>query len=155
MSQAIAGHGALIAMELDPAKAPGSFTTIAELNGDITEPGYNRPETEVTPHQDTIDSYVIGRLGRDPVTFTINYIFTDSTHDASTGLQAKIQDNEFFGVQFLGPGGSPGVDEIIGSGFVTNFAITDPVREGARTAEVTIRLSKAQITDGVPVGQAA
>lgn len=155
MSQAIAGHGALIAIELDPAKSQGVFTTIAELNGDITEPGYNRPETEVTPHQDTIDSYVIGRLGRDAVTFTINYVFNDQTHDAQTGLQAKIQNNEFFGIQFLGPGGSPGSDEIIASGHVTNFAITDPVREGPRTAEVTIRLSKAQITDGVTVGQAA
>lgn len=161
MSQAIAGHGALIAMELDPDGAPGVFTTIAELNGDITEPGYNRPETEVTPHQDDIDSWVTGRLGRDPVTFSVNYIFDDPTHSSLDtagvgGLQQKIISNKFFGIQFLGPsaGAGPGVDEIIASGFVTNFAATDPVREGARTAEVTMRLSKAQIQDGVQVGQA-
>lgn len=162
MSQAIAGHGALIAMELDPDASPGIFTTIAELNGDITEPSYSRPETEVTPHQDTIDSWVIGSLRREPMTFSVNYIFDEPTHSSTGtggtgGLQAKIIANKFFGVQFLGPssGAGPGVDEIIASGFVTGFVATDPVREGPRTAEVTVRLSKAQIQEGVVVGQAA
>lgn len=154
MSQAIAGHGALIAIELDPTGSQGTFTTVAELNGDIQEPGYNRPETEVTPHQDTIDSWVTGRLGRDPVTFSVNFIHDNNTHDHLTGLENKIINNENFGIQFLGPGGTAGTDEIIASGFVTNLTITNPVREGARTAEVTIRLSKQQITDTVSVGQA-
>lgn len=153
MSQAVSGHGALIAIELD-ILTPGVFTTVAELNGDITWPGLNRPETETTPHQDTIDSWVTGRLGREALTFSINYIFDDETHDHLTGLQAKIIDNEFFGVRIRGPQGTSDTDEIIASGFVTNISHMDPVREGARSAQVTIRLSKRQKIDGVFVGEA-
>lgn len=151
MSQAVAGHGATIAMELDPVGAQGTFTTIAELNGDINEPGLTRPWTETTPHQDTIDSGVTGRLGREPLSFTVNYIFDDETHVA---LRDAIIDNLFTGFRIRGPGGSANVDEIIASGFVTSINITNPVREGARTAEVTIQLSKAQKVDGVIVGTA-
>lgn len=155
MSLAVSGHGATIAMELDPSGSPGSFTTIAELNGDIMPPGLNRPETEVTPHQDTIDSWVTGRLGREAVTFSVNFIFNDQTHDHSTGLQSMIINKTRFGLRFLGPSGTTDTDEIIASGEVTNFQPTAPVREGARTADVTVRLSKAQKIDGTVIGTAA
>jgi hypothetical protein len=151
MSQAVSGHGATIAMELDPVNSQGDFTVIAELNGDINEPGLNRPWTETTPHQDTIDSGVTGRLGREPLTFGVNWIFDDVSHVA---LRDALIDNTFTGFRIRGPGGSAGNDEIIASGFVTNISVTNPVREGARSAEVTIQLSKAQIVDGVVVGTA-
>lgn len=151
MSQAVSGHGATIAMELDPVAAQGVYTVIAELNGDIQEPGLNRPWTETTPHQDTIDSGVTGRLGRDPLTFTVNWIFDDTSHVA---LRDAIIENLFTGFRIRGPGGSAGVDEILASGFVTNISVTNPVREGARSGEVTVQLSKAQIVDGVVVGTA-
>lgn len=153
MSQAVSGHGARIAIELD-ILTPAVFTDIAELNGDIQFPGLNRPWTETTPHQDTIDSGVTGRLGREPLTFSVNYIFDDSTHDHLTGLQAKIIDNEFFGIRLRGPNGSADTDEIIASGFVTNITHMSPVREGARSAQVTIQLSKRMKIDGVFVGEA-
>lgn len=154
MSLAVSGHGATIAIELDPTLSPGVFTTVAELNGDITWPGLNRPATEVTPHQDTIDSHVTGRLGREPLSFTVNYVFDDETHDSTTGLQAKIIANEFFGVRLRGPNGTTGSDEIIASGHVTAITHVDPVREGARSSQVTMVLSKAQKIDGVVVGTA-
>lgn len=154
MSKAQAGHGALIAIELDPSGQQGAFTTVAELNGDITWPELNRPETETTPHQDTIDDWVLGRLGRGPLTFSVNFIFDDQTHDHLTGLYSKIIDNELFGVRLRGPGGSASTDEWIASGQVQAVTQTSPVREGARTADVTIRLRKQQIIDGVAVGNA-
>lgn len=150
MSQAVAGHGATIAIESYPVVA-GAFEVVAELNGDIGFPGLNRPETEVTPHQDTIDSYVMGRLGRDQLTFSVNYVYNDGTHDHLTGLQAHLINNSFFGVRIRGPQGTlanDGSDEIIASGHVQSFKHTSPVREGVRTAEVVIRLSKAFIVDG-------
>lgn len=152
MSQAVSGHGATIAIELD-ILTPGVFTVVAELNGDITWPGLNRPVTEVTPHQDTIDSYVTGRLGREPLSFSTNYVFDDETHDHLTGLQAKIIDNEFFGIRIRGPLGTTDTDEIIASGHVSSITHMDPVREGARSAQVTIQLSKRQKIDGVFFGE--
>lgn len=155
MSLAQAGHGATIAIELDPVSSPNVFTVVSELNGDIQWPELNRPETETTPHQDTIDDYVLGRLGRGPLTFGTNYIFDDETHDASTGLYAKIISNEFFGVRMRGPSGTTDTDEWIASGQVQAISQVSPVREGARTQEVTIRLRKRMKIDGEFVGTAA
>lgn len=152
MSQAVAGHGATIAIELDPVGSPGTFTVVAELNGDITWPELNRPETETTPHQDTIDDWVLGRLGRGPLSFSVNYIFDDSTHDASTGLYSKIISNELFGIRMRGPGGTDDTDEWIASGHVQAITQVAPVREGVRSSDVTIRLRKAMKIDGTIFG---
>jgi hypothetical protein len=153
MSLAVAGHGATIAMEKDGDPA-GTFTVIAELNGDINEPGMMRPWSEVTPHQDTIDSGVTGRLGREAITFTVNFVYDDATHDHLTGLRKRIIDNDLFGLRFRGPGGGASDHEIILSGHMTNIQATYPVREGAITASCEFRASKAQIIDGVVIGTA-
>ncbi len=155
MGNAAAGHGATIAMELDPTSAQGTFTTIAELNGDIGWPGLSRPETDTTIHQEDIDSYVLGVLQRDPLTVSVNWIFDDNTHDHATGLVKAIIDNELRGFRVRGPGGSADSDEWIMSGRVQQVSRTDPVREGVRTSEVTIRMSGPMIIDGVTVGAAA
>lgn len=156
MTNAIAGHGATIAMEQDPAGAPGVFTVMAELNGDIQFPELSRGETEVTPHQDFIDSWVLGILRRGQLTGSVNYIFDDPTHDHLTGMIAAIKDNEVRGFRVRGPGGTTNTDEWIASGqFQKVGPITNPVREGARTAEFAIRLSGPMIIDGVAFGTGA
>ena len=153
MSLAIAGHGSTIAMEADPAGAPGVFTVIADLNGDITMPELTRPEEEVTPHDDTIDSWVLGVLTRGPMTFGLNYVFDNATHDHVAGLINAIIDNETRGFRLRGPAGTTDTDEWIMSGKVQNVGpITNPVRSGARQGSVTIRLSGPMIMDGVTVG---
>lgn len=150
MTDARAGHGATIAMEQDPTGAPGVFTTIGELNGDITFPELSRPETDVTPHQDNIDSWVLGVPTRGPLSGSVNYIFDDPTHDHLTGMIKAFQDNEVRGFRIRGPGGSADTDEWIASGqFQTVGPITNPVRTGARTANFSIRLSGPMIIDGV------
>lgn len=153
----IAGHGALIQVEQDPVGAPGSFTTVGELNGDITWPSLRRPETDVTSHQRTIDKWITGVLSREPMTFGVNYIKDDPTHDAATGLISHILGTTVAarvrGFRLIGPEGAANDDEWIGSGEVTNVGpITHPVREGARTAEVTVRFSGPMKIDGVIYG---
>lgn len=155
MSLAQPGHGATIAIELDPVGSPGIFTEVSELNGDINWPTLERPWSETTPHQDNIDDGVLGRLGRGELTFGTNYIFDDETHDISTGLYSKIVDNEFFGIRMRGPSGTSDVDEWIASGQVASITQTSPVREGARTSEVTIRLRKRMKIDGTFIGTSA
>lgn len=155
MSLAQAGHGTTIAIELDPVGSQGDFTVVAELNGDIQWPELNRPSTETTPHQDDIDDHVLGRLGRGPLTFSVNFVYNDGTHDHLTGLIKKMTDNVMFGIRLRGPGGSANTDEWICSGQIESFSETSPVREGARTAEVTIRLRKQMKIDGVLIGTAA
>lgn len=152
MTQAVAGHGALIAMEMDPEGAPGIFTTIAELNADIEWPELSRGETEVTPHQDSIDSWVLGILRRGALQAGVNFIFDNATHDHLTGLYSMIKTNETRGFRLRGPGGTTNTDEWICSGQLQAITQTAPVREGARTCSITIRLSGPMIIDGVAYG---
>lgn len=155
MTQATAGHGALIAVELGVTPTGGTFTTVAELNGDITWPELSRGETEVSPHQDNIDSWVLGIMRRGPLTFSVNFIFDDSTHDNATGLYSMIQDNLQRGWRLRGPGGTTNTDEWIMSGQVQAITQVAPVREGARTCEVTVRMSGPMKIDGTLFGVAS
>lgn len=147
---AVAGHGATIAVELDPTLSPGVFTSVGELNGDIAWPSLSVPETNVTAHNDNIDFYVPGVLQREALTFTVNYVFDDSVHEV---FVASVLDKTIRGWRLRGPGGSASTDEWIASGFVQNIGpITHPVREGARTAQVTVRFSGPMIVEGVAYG---
>jgi hypothetical protein len=78
--RAIAGHGVQIAVELDPVGAPGVFDDVPELNGDVNWFNFSVPETNVTAHNDNIDSWIQGVLMREPLQFTVNYDFEDEVH---------------------------------------------------------------------------
>ena len=149
MSVAIAGHGALIAVEQDPAGMQAVFTTIAELNSDFGQPEVSRGEAEATPHNDKIDTWVLGVLRRSPLVFSVNFIFDDVTHDHLTGLYNALDENETRGWQIRGPSGLALSDEWIMSGAVQALAPTNPVREGVRTMDVTVRMSGVMLIDGV------
>src|SRR5258706_8288974 len=112
---AVAGHGATIAIEKVGAPS-GTFTSVAELNGNIQKPAISRPNTDVTAHGDTIDYHVLGVPTRAPLSFSINYVFNNGTHDHLTGMQALFWANTVFGLRMRGPAGSSGVDEWIMSG---------------------------------------
>lgn len=155
MSLAEAGHGATLAMELDPTGAQGVFTVVSELASDIDGLALSRSSTEVTPHEDDIDSYVHGVLKRDPLTFTCNFIYGGATHTGAKGLRDNIITGTRFGIRFRGVGGTDDTDEIIASGEVINWKEVNPAREGARSAEITFQPSKAFIVDGVTKGNAA
>lgn len=132
MSEAIASHGTLLAFEATPGEA---FTTIAEL-ADIAPPPLQSPSTEVTPHNEDIDSYVIGVRRRGEMTVQLNFLHTETTHDeAATGLMGHwiAKTKTGYRLTFKDTG------IWIFSGFVTNFVPVTPVREGAQTANVTFR----------------
>lgn len=147
---AIAGHGATIAIEMDPVGAPGVFQSIGELNGDIAWPSLAVPETNVTAHNDTIDFWIPGVLMREALTFTVNYVFANAVHKK---MVDSVLARTKRGFRLRGPAGSAGTDEWIASGFIKNVGpITHPVREGARTAQITVRFSGPMIVEGVSYG---
>lgn len=82
MSNALAAFGTLLKM---------GGTTIAEVTA-ITPPGLARDAIEVTHHQSpgAWRERIKGLKDGGEVTFSINYIPTDSTHNASTGILADF-----------------------------------------------------------------
>lgn len=66
-------------------------TTVAEVN-DITPPSLGRDEIEVTHHQspNRWREFIKGLKDAGEFSMSINYIPTNSTHNASTGLLADF-----------------------------------------------------------------
>lgn len=133
--EAVSSHGTVIRREMDPVGAQGTFTAIGEI-GDITPPSLERNEHPTLSHNKDIDSFVMGVLRRQPVTFPMFFNVNDPTHDHLTGLYQAIADNEFGGYTVTQPDGLIWLF----SGYVRNIQQSAPV-DGVQTANVTIRPS--------------
>lgn len=156
MSIGRAGHGAKVYVELDPVGAQGVFTEIPELRGDIPGLSGTRDETNITPHNDDIDSWVHGPIVRNPLAFSINFVPGNAVHEAlRTAWLSSDPEVRRRGWKFVGAGGGPGDDEVIGSGELSSWEDTSPEGAGVRSASLSVRLSKAIIVDGVQYGNAS
>lgn len=129
--------------------ATGSHGTIVRINGqsigemgDVQAPALSRNEFDATSHNRDIDTWVMGVLRREPVTFPVFYNHTDASHQACL---AAIRDNTFDEYQVEFPDGSLW----LGSGFCRQFAPAAAPVDGLLSANVTIRLSGAMYIDGV------
>jgi hypothetical protein len=142
MSDAISAHGTVISRQ---PNATGVYTDIAEV-GDLTPPSMGRNSSEVSTHNDDIDSYISGILRRGEVTFPINLVFDNPTHDHLTGLYHSLINHQKDGWKITWPDGT----EMIFIGWITNIAPHAPV-DGAQTADITIRPSGPMTFAGVAV----
>lgn len=140
---ALSGHGTKVDYQPTPGAA---FVEIAELR-DISSPGMSRNEFDATTQNEDIDSYVTGVLRRQPVTLSVNFIPTNSTHDETTGLRSLIIGKVRTGFRFR----YPDATFLIASGEVTAFNDTEPV-DGLMTADVTLRFSSTMNVNGTIVG---
>ena len=152
--KAKSGHGALIAWQ---PSGSGAFVTIAELR-DLTTPGLTRNEFDATTQNVDIDTYVLGVLRREPLSFSMNFIESgEPTHDHMTGIQKAIIDNLLTGWRYTFPpvAGVPGTGLVwIMSGQVQAIKMTDPV-DGLQSADVSIRMSGVMSIGGNIIGAGA
>lgn len=139
----LSGHGTIVAVQLVPG---GAFTDIAEL-GDISTPGLSRNEFDATTQNEEIDSYILGVLRRGALTFPVNFIPTNNTHDHLTGLIKLHADNVMTGWRQTFPDGT----EWIMSGQVQALGSAAPV-DGKLSMDVTIRMSGVMTIGGVTFG---
>lgn len=137
-NQGISAHGTTI--EIQPSATPGVWTPITQI-GDIQMPGLMRNEHDITSHDKDIDTYILGVLRRDPVTFPLFFNKLITSH---VMLQTAIDTNDVCGFRFTSPDGQV----MIMSGGVQGMKETAPV-DGAKTANVTLRLTGGFIRDGV------
>lgn len=144
----ISGHGTLIARA--PFATPNTYTTIAELGGDVMVPDLTRKEIDVSTHNRDIDEYVLGMLRRSSLTWPINYVASDATHDNLTGLYSAIRTNSLDGYRITFPDG----DVWICSGQISAIKKKAPV-DDKLSADVTMRPTGAFSINGMVIGAAS
>jgi predicted secreted protein len=121
------------------AASPEVFTTISEVRS-IRGPTMTRDLIDVTNHDSagSYREYVLGLKDGGEVTFDINYIPADGTHDASTGLLADYNNDvrRNFQMTFSDPSTTTWSFTAIVMGFEVSAAI-DEVLMSSVTLKVT------------------
>ncbi|CAB4190579.1 hypothetical protein UFOVP1196_73 [uncultured Caudovirales phage] len=136
-TQGISGHGTTV--EFQAAATPGVWTVIGEI-GDIQLPGLMRNEFDVTSQNRNIDTYALGVLRRDALTFPM---FFNKALTSQLLLRTAILANTVDGYRVT----TPDSDVWIFSGGVQAMKHTSPV-DGVQTADVTIRMTGSVSING-------
>jgi predicted secreted protein len=139
MTDAIIGHGT--AMQLEDSPGAGTYTTIAEVLA-INGLSLGADTVEVTNMDSTnkFREYIGGLRDGGEVSFDINWIIGNSTHDVTTGVAQDWNDSEHTTRNFKVIWPDAGATVWTFSGIFTNFGIGDPF-DGAMTASVTIKVT--------------
>ena len=119
----------------------GGFTTVAEVM-DIRLPQLTRDTRDVTSHSSPngYEEHIATLKRTAQVTFTINYVPTDPTHDDSTGLLSLYDSGDIIPFKIILPDDTNSEWEF--DGFVVGATGSAPVN-GQLTLDITIK----------PVGQ--
>ena len=137
MSNAISSFGTLL--KIGDGAGTEVFTTIAEVL-DIDGPTLTQDTVEVTSQTATAryKEYIVTLKDGGEVTFDVNYITDDSTHDASTGLIKDYNDGTLRNFQVIFS--DSGTTTWAISAYIVNFGPTMPVN-GALNASITLKVS--------------
>lgn len=136
MSNALAAFGTLLKLGTTNTTA-ATFTTIAEV-GDIDGPSDEVETIDVTNHSSSgaRKEFVAGLIDGGEVSFQINWIPDDPTHDQTTGLEAVKNAREMRRYQIV----FPDLTTLTFSALVTQFARKAPVADKL-SADITLKIS--------------
>lgn len=128
MSLAVSTTGILV--KRATVAAPTTFTTVSELVS-VTPPGKSRNKIETTTHNDGAESFVLGIMRQKDLSFRINWLPDDATHDT---LMDDLDNNVRAVWQVAFPSGIT----ITAQGRVQRFEPADAPPDAAQQADVTI-----------------
>lgn len=125
-------------LQVGDGAAPENFTTVAEV-GDISGPAISRDTEEVTNHSSPngYEEFITTIKRSGEVTFPINFIPTDPTHDQTTGILAWIDDGILRNFRILI---STTGKRWQFAALATNFEAASPV-VGKNSGDVTLKIS--------------
>lgn len=134
-SNAKFGYGTLVKM--GDGGSPETFTTIAELRGDIAFDGMESEEIEVTTHNNAINGRakekIPGLIDPGNLNFEINYIANEATHVAVRNAWIAQTRKNF---QILTPYG----DLTTIAGYIMSMPVTYPADDSIN-AKIKIMIS--------------
>lgn len=136
MSDAIAAFGTLLQLG-NGAGTAETFTTIAEV-GDIDGPTDTVDTIDVTNHSSpgARKEFIASLIDGGEVSFPINWIPTDPTHDDSTGLKSVLDARAVRHWKLVYPDST----EDAFSALLTKFARKAPVADKL-SADITLKVS--------------
>lgn len=144
----VSGHGVDVAVELDPAGAQGTFTTLGRLSADFVAE-ITRGVADAFSHDKRISVKVVSsliELGE----WDLSHwrVYGDTSQD---GVKDLFLANTITGVRITGVsnGAGPGVDEMIASGQFSSYNDSMPVGpDGIRQIECMFQPSDSIKIDG-------
>jgi len=128
MSLAVSTTGILV--KRATVAAPTTFVTVSELTS-VTPPGKSRNKIETTTHNDGSESFVLGIMRQKDMSFRINWLPEDATHDT---LMDDLDGNVRAVWQVAFPSGIT----MTAQGRVQRFEPADAPPDAAQQADVTI-----------------
>ncbi len=136
MSDGYAAYGTLLKIG-DGAGTAETFATIAEV-GDVDGPSMSVDTIDMTNHSSpgARKEFKMSLIDSGEISFPINFIPTDSTHDDVTGIQKIMNDRAIWNWQIAFPDAS----EVTFSAGVTKFGVKAPVA-GKLSADITLKIS--------------
>ena len=139
MSSAIAAFGTLLKMGAGTGGTAETFTTIAEV-GDIDGPSDSVDTIEVTNHSSSgaRKEFVAGLIDSGEVSFPINWIPSNATHDETTGLEYVKNQRAIRNFHII----FPDATQLAFEALVTKFARKAPVADKL-SADITLKVSGA------------
>jgi predicted secreted protein len=136
MTSALAAFGTLLKMGNGVTTTAETFTTIAEVK-DISGPSLSLNTVDVTAHDGSgWRDFVATLLDGGEVTFEVNYVPTNATHNNTAGLIKMMTGRTLRNYQLVFPGPTTWTFPA----YVTGFEPAAPV-DGALTASVTMKIS--------------
>jgi len=137
MTQAIKAHGTLL--KIGDGQPSEVFTTIAEVT-EISGPSLEQESLEVTSHDSSggFREFVGGLIDGGEITLTINYVPTEATHNATTGLIADLKNMIVRNFQLVFPDSGSTTWNL--SALVQSFEPTEPV-DDKLGADVTLKVT--------------
>jgi len=137
MTLAIDAYGTLL--QVGDGQAPEVFTTIAEVT-EIGGPSLALDPLDVTSHTSpgAFREFIGGLLDGGEVTFTINYVPTNATQDATTGLIADMIARTVRNFQLIFP--DVGSTQWSFAALITAFEPAEPV-DDRLSAELTLKVT--------------
>jgi len=138
MTQPLSSHGTLL--QLGASGGGGPYTTIAEVV-DIGGPTFSQSVFDAPSQEVTWQKRVAGIVSAGEVTFGLNFIPKDGTHDDSTGLLSLLGSIDVTGFKLLfNDAGTGTKSEWAFNAFLTGFEHDLPV-DGIAMANVTLTIN--------------
>jgi hypothetical protein len=138
MTQPLSSHGTLL--QLGASGGGGPYTSIAEVV-DISGPSFSQSTFDAPSQDTTWMKRVAGIVTGGEVSFTINFIPKNATHDDSTGILSTLGSLDPYGYKLIfNDAGGGTKSEWAFDAFLTGFEHNEPV-DGILAADVTLTLN--------------